>query len=89
MNPFAPLQPALAALSDGPEILPATGQAQEYLQQFDVDEYYDGIRTEDDKKVSEVMESRLTGSTSTCRPCRAHSSTFSDISSTDRLRPSF
>jgi hypothetical protein len=58
MNPFAPLQPALAALSDGPEILPATGQAQEYLQQFDVDEYYDGIRTEDDKKVSEVMESR-------------------------------
>jgi hypothetical protein len=58
MNPFAPLQPALAALSDGPEILPATGQAQEYLQQFDVDEYYDRIRTEDDKKVSEVMESR-------------------------------
>lgn len=57
MNPFAPLQPALAALSDGPEILPATGQAQEYLQQFDVDEYYDRIRTEDDKKVSEVMES--------------------------------
>ncbi|GJQ27289.1 MAG: hypothetical protein HBSAPP02_23210 [Phycisphaerae bacterium] len=58
MNPFAPLQPALAALSDGPEILPATGQAQEYLQQFDVDEYYDRIRTEDDKKVSEVMETR-------------------------------
>jgi len=58
MNPFAPLQPALAALSDGPEILPATGQAQEYLQQFDVDEYYDRIRTEDDRKVSEVMESR-------------------------------
>ncbi len=56
MNPFAPLQPALAALSDGPEILPATGQAQEYLQQFDVDEFYDRIRTEDDKKVSEVME---------------------------------
>lgn len=56
MNPFAPLQPALEALSDGPEILPATGQAQEYLQQFDVDEYYDRIRTEDDKKVSEVME---------------------------------
>jgi len=49
MNPFAPLQPALAALSDGPEILPATGQAQEYLQQFDVDEYYDRIWTEDDK----------------------------------------
>lgn len=58
MNPFAPLQPTLAALSDGPEILPATGQAQEYLQQFDVDEYYDRIRTEDDKNVSEVMESR-------------------------------
>jgi len=57
MNPFEPLQPALAALSDGPEILPATGQAQEYLQQFDVDEYYDRIRTEDDKTVSEVMES--------------------------------
>jgi len=57
MNPFAPLQPALAALSDGPKILPATGQAQEYLQQFDVDEYYDRIRTEDYKKVSEVMES--------------------------------
>ena len=38
MNPFAPLQPALAALSNGPEILPATGQAQAYLQQFDVDE---------------------------------------------------
>ncbi|RMH30836.1 MAG: hypothetical protein D6690_18075 [Nitrospirae bacterium] len=57
MNPFAPLQPALAALSDGPEILPATGQAQEYLQRFDVDEYYDRIRTEDDKRVSEVMES--------------------------------
>lgn len=56
MNPFAPLQPALAALSDGPAILPATGQAQEYLQQFDVDEFYDRIRTEDDKKVSEVME---------------------------------
>ncbi len=56
MNPFSPLQPALEALSDGPEILPATGQAQEYLQQFDVDEYYDRIRTEDDKKVSEVME---------------------------------
>ncbi|MCK6456325.1 MAG: hypothetical protein L6Q92_07325 [Phycisphaerae bacterium] len=58
MNPFAPLQPALAALSDGPEILPATGQAQEFLQQFDADEYYDRIRTEDDKKVSEVMETR-------------------------------
>ncbi len=57
MNPFAALEPALVALSDGPEILPATGQAQEYLQQFDVDEYYDRIRTEDDKKVSEVMES--------------------------------
>jgi hypothetical protein len=57
MNPFAPLQPALAALSDGPEILPATGQAQEYLQQFDVDEFYDRIRTEDDKRVSELMES--------------------------------
>ncbi|MBX3364036.1 MAG: hypothetical protein KF866_04655 [Phycisphaeraceae bacterium] len=56
MNPFAPLHPALEALSDGPEILPATGQAQEYLQQFDVDEYYDRIRTEDDKRVSEVME---------------------------------
>jgi len=58
MNPFAPLWPALAALSDGPEILPATGQAQEFLQQFDADEYYDRIRTEDDKKVSEVMESQ-------------------------------
>lgn len=57
MNPFAPLQPALVALSDGPEILPATGQAQEYLQQFDTDEYYDRIRTEDDKKIGEVMES--------------------------------
>ncbi len=57
MNPFAPLEPALAALSEGPAILPATGQAQEYLQQFDVDEYYDRIRTEDDKKISEVMES--------------------------------
>ncbi len=56
MNPFAALEPALAALSDGPEILPATGQAQEYLQQFDVDEYYDRIRTEDDRKVSELME---------------------------------
>lgn len=58
MNPFAPLQPTLAALSDGPEILPATGQAQEYLQQFDIDEYYDRIRTEDDKTVGEIMESR-------------------------------
>jgi len=58
VNPFSPLQPALAALSDGPQILPATGQAQAYLQQFDVDEYYDRIRTEDDKTVSEVMESR-------------------------------
>lgn len=56
MNPFAPLEPALAALADGPDILPATGQAQEYLQRFDVDEYYDRIRTEEDKKVSEVME---------------------------------
>ncbi|RMD84306.1 MAG: hypothetical protein D6815_04520 [Candidatus Dadabacteria bacterium] len=56
MNPFAPLEPALAVLSDGPGILPATGQAQEYLQQFDVDEYYDRIRTEDDKKVSEILE---------------------------------
>lgn len=57
MNPFAPLRPALAALSDELRILPATGQAQEYLQQFDSDEYYDRIRTEDDKKVSNVMES--------------------------------
>lgn len=58
MNPFASLRPALTALSDGPEILPATGQAQAYLQQFDADEYYDSIRTEDDKTINEVMESR-------------------------------
>lgn len=58
MNPFAPLQPTLATLSDGPEILPATGQAQEYLQQFDVDEYYDRIRTENDRVASEILESR-------------------------------
>lgn len=58
MNPFESLQPTLAALSDGPEILPATGQAQEYLQQFDVDEHYDRIRTEGEKTVREVLEVR-------------------------------
>lgn len=57
MNRFAAFEPALAVVSDGPEILTATGQAQEHFHQFDVDEYYDRIRTEADKKVSEVMES--------------------------------
>lgn len=56
MNPFISLEPVLKALSSGPKILPATGQAQEYLQQFDIDEYYDRIQTEDDKVVSEIME---------------------------------
>ncbi|MXW54186.1 MAG: hypothetical protein F4Z66_09475, partial [Gammaproteobacteria bacterium] len=58
MNPFESLQPTLAALSDGPEILPATGQAQQYLQQFDVDEHYDRVRTEGEKTVREVLEVR-------------------------------
>ncbi len=56
MNPFSNLHPALAALAAGPAILPATGQAQEYLQRFDIDEYYDRIRTEDDTRISVIME---------------------------------
>jgi hypothetical protein len=56
MNPFSVLQPALAALSNGPNILPATGQAQEYLQQFDIDEYYDRIRTEGETTIKEIKE---------------------------------
>lgn len=56
MNPFSVLHPALAALSEGPNILPATGQAQEYLQQFDIDEYYDRIRTEDENVIKEIKE---------------------------------
>jgi len=56
VNPFAALHPALAALSDGPKVLPATGQAQEFLQRFDLDEQYDRMRTSDEKIVNDIAE---------------------------------
>ena len=55
-NPFASLEPALRALAESMDVLPATGQAQEYLQQFDIDEVYDRIRMADERLVSRVME---------------------------------
>jgi hypothetical protein len=55
-NPFASLEPALRAIAEGAQVLPATGQAQEYLQRFDIDEYYDRIRTQDDKVVRDFQE---------------------------------
>jgi len=55
-NPFLQLIPALKVLAENTHILPATGQAQEYLQQFDIDEIYDRIRTKDDKKVDVIIE---------------------------------
>ncbi|MFQ5801435.1 MAG: hypothetical protein ACE5JQ_00895 [Candidatus Methylomirabilales bacterium] len=56
-NPFAALEPALRVIADGAQVLPATGQAQEYLQRFDIDEYYDRIRTKDDKVLRDFHES--------------------------------
>lgn len=56
MNPFDDLRPLLGTIKDNADILPATGQAQEYLQRFDLDEYYDRIRTEDDTRVSDIRE---------------------------------
>lgn len=55
-NPFASLEPALRAIAEGADVLPATGQAQEYLQRFDVDEYYDRILTRDDKVIRDFQE---------------------------------
>ena len=55
-NPFASLEPALRAIADGAQVLPATGQAQEFLQRFDIDEYYDRIVTRDDKIIRGFQE---------------------------------
>ena len=55
-NPFASLTPALSVLQEAVDVLPATGQAQEYLQQFDTDEVYDRIRMADDRLVTRIME---------------------------------
>ena len=55
-NPFASLEPALRALAESMDVLPATGQAQEYLQQFDIDEVYDRIRMAEDRLVTRIME---------------------------------
>lgn len=55
-NPFAVLEPVLRAIAAGAQVLPATGQAQEYLQRFDIDEYYDRILTQDDKVIRDFQE---------------------------------
>lgn len=55
-NPFASLEPALRAIAEGADVLPATGQAQEYLQRFDIDEYYDRILTRDDRVIRDFQE---------------------------------
>lgn len=55
-NPFASLEPALRAIAEGADVLPATGQAQEYLQRFDIDEYYDRVLTKDDKVIRDFQE---------------------------------
>jgi hypothetical protein len=55
-NPFAALEPALRTIAEGADVLPATGQAQEYLQRFDIDEYYDRILTRDDKIIRGFQE---------------------------------
>lgn len=55
-NPFASLEPALRVIAEGAQVLPATGQAQEYLQRFDVDEYYDRILTWDDRVIRDFQE---------------------------------
>jgi hypothetical protein len=55
-NPFVSLEPALRAIADGAQVLPATGQAQEFLQRFDINEYYDRIVTRDDKIIRSFQE---------------------------------
>ena len=55
-NPFSALEPALRAIADGAQVLPATGQAQEYLQRFDIDEYYDHILTRNDRVICDFQE---------------------------------
>jgi hypothetical protein len=55
-NPFLSLEPALRVIAEGADVLPATGQAQEFLQRFDIDEYYDRIRTKDDGVIRDFQE---------------------------------
>lgn len=56
MNPLAGLKEPLARLVEEANVLPATGQAQEYLQRFDVEEHYDRIAQGAGKTVEDIRE---------------------------------
>lgn len=55
-NPLAGLKEPLARLVEEANVLPATGQAQEYLQRFDLDEHYDRIAQGAGKTVEDIRE---------------------------------
>lgn len=56
MNPLAGLRAPLERLVADANVLPASGQAQEYLQRFDLDEHYDRIAQGAGKVVDAIRE---------------------------------
>jgi hypothetical protein len=55
-NPLAGLSAPLAALAEEAKVLPASGMAEEYLQRFDLDEHYDRIVGDSDRRVTAIRE---------------------------------